>query len=309
MSPLHRLWNRPYVLLALTSLFWAGNAVVGRAIAERIPPVALSQLRWILAFLVVLPFAWRSIRDDLHLIRRHFWRLLLLAITGIAAFNTMLYWSLHHTTVINATLMQSLGPLMIGLWSLLLFGESLTRRQLAGIIVSFLGVATVVSDGDVGRLAHLTLNIGDVVIIAAMAIYALYSALLRTRPPMAPLSFLAVTMVLGATMLAPLTLAERLSGAAFAPLSLPALAAIAYVAVFPSVLAYLFFNRGVQIIGANRAGPFLHLIPLFGTLLAIVFLGERPGVHHGLGAALILGGVFVASRRAVTARRESGGVA
>jgi drug/metabolite transporter (DMT)-like permease len=297
MPPLQRLWTRPYLLLTLTSLFWAGNAVVGRAVADRIPPIALSQVRWVLALLILLPFAWRSLRQDARSIRAHVWRLAFLALTGIAAFNTMLYWSLHRTTAINATLMQSLGPLMIGLWSLLLFGESLTRRQLAGILVSLVGVAVVVSDGDVARLARLNLNIGDVVVIVAMAIYALYSALLRTRPEIAPLSFLAVTVALGAAMLAPLTIVEHFSsGTASIRLAPATFAAIAYVAIFPSLIAYLCFNRGVQLIGANRSGPFLHLIPLFGALLAIVFLGERPGAHHGVGAALILGGVFIASR-------------
>lgn len=296
MPWLRRLWDRPYVLLTLTSLFWAGNAAVGRAVADRIPPVALSELRWILALLVILPFAWPAIREELHIVRQNFWRLVLLAVTGIAAFNSMLYWSLHHTTVVNATLMQSTGPLMIGLWSLMLFREPLTRRQFAGILVSLAGVAVVVCEGDVARLAALRLNVGDLVIVVAVAVYALYSALLRTRPPMTSLSFLAVIFALGAAVLAPLTVAEAMSGATFAPLAPLSLAAVAYVAIFPSIVAYLCFNRGVQIIGANRAGPFLHLIPLFGALLAVVFLGERPGIYHALGAVLILGGVFTASR-------------
>ena len=304
MSPLRRLGDRPYLLLTLTSLFWAGNAVVGRAVADSIPPVALSQIRWTLALAVVLPLAWGGLREEFALIRRHFWLLALLAFTGVSAFNVMLYWSLHHTTVINATLMQSTGPLLIGLWSWLLFREPLTRRQLAGILVSLAGVAIVVSAGDIGRLAKLTLNIGDIVIIVAIGIYALYSALLRTRPGMSSISFLAVTIAIGAVLLVPLTVAEQLAGADFAPPTFGAWAAIGYVSLFPSILAYLCFNRGVQLIGANRSGPFLHLVPLFGAILAIVFLGERPGIHHGIGALLIVGGVFLASRGSASNSRN-----
>jgi drug/metabolite transporter (DMT)-like permease len=296
MPLLRRLQDQPYVLLTLTSFFWAGNAVIGRAVADRIPPVALSQIRWTLALLLILPFAWQDLRASLPTIRRHIGLLTLLALTGVSAFNTMLYWSLHHTTVINATLMQSTGPLMIGLWSWLLFRQPLTRRQLIGVLVSLAGVAVVVSGGDIARLARLTLNIGDIIIIVAICIYALYSTLLRLQPGLSQLSLLAVTIIIGNVILVPLTIAEQMTGATFAPLTFGALAAILYVAIFPSIVAYLGFNRGVQLIGANRAGPFLHLVPLFGALLALAFLGERPGIYHGIGAILVVGGVFLASR-------------
>jgi drug/metabolite transporter (DMT)-like permease len=304
MSLLRRLGDRPYLLLTLTSLFWAGNAVVGRAVADGIPPVALSQIRWTLALLILLPFAWRGLRREFALVRRHLWILMLLSVTGISVFNTMLYWSLHHTTVINATLMQSTGPLLIALWSWLLFREPLARRQLTGILVSLAGVAIVVSSGDLAQLLDLTLNIGDVAVIVAIGIYALYSALLRTRPGLTPLSFLTVTIAMGTVLLAPLTIIESLGDADVAPLTLGAWLAIGYVALFPSILAYLCYNRGVQLIGANRSGPFLHLIPLFGALLAIVFLGERPGLYQGVGALLIVGGVVLASRAAGAERRN-----
>ncbi len=299
-----RLWDRPYLLLSMTSLFWSANAVIGRAVADQIPPVALSQIRWTLALLFLSPFAWRSLRQELHLVRRHWRILILLALTGITAFNTMLYWSLHHTTAINATIMQSTGPLLIGLWSWLLYREPLTRRQFGGILISLVGVAAVVSGGDIARLARLTLNIGDVVIIVAIGIYALYAALLRRGPAMAPLSFLMATIGIGAVLLLPLTIAEHAAGEHLAPVTLGSAMAILYVAVFPSILAYLCYNRGVQLVGANRSGPFLHLIPLFGASLAVVFLGERPGIHHGIGALLIVGGVFLASRGPASGRRN-----
>ena len=288
--------DQPYLLLTLTSLFWAGNAIVGRAVVGRIPPVALAELRWIAAFLIVLPFAWRDLSRDLPVIRRHFGLLTILAFTGITAFNTLLYWSLERTTAINATLMQSVAPLLIGLFSFLLYRDALTRLQIAGIAVSLVGVAAIVSGGDPSRLFALSLNAGDLMIVFALALYALYSALLRRRPGMAQLSFLAFTMGWGAVLLLPAFVAELASGAKFEPFDASMIGALVYVAIFPSIVAYLGFNRGVELIGANRAGPFFHLIPLFGVILAVLFLGERPGMHHAVGILLILCGVMIASR-------------
>jgi drug/metabolite transporter (DMT)-like permease len=292
-----RLADRPHLLLTLASLFWAGNAVIGRAVVGVVPPAALAQLRWTLAFIITLPFAWEALRAELPIIRRHFGVLAVLTFTGVAAFNTMLYWALQYTTAINSTLMQSSGPLLIGLWSFLLFREPLTRGQVGGVLISLAGVIVVVSGGDIARLASLALNAGDVMVLVAIAIYALYSALLRWRPGMTQVSFLTFTMGLGALMLVPVTVAERLSGAPLPSLSLEIAAASVYVAIFPSILGYLAFNRGVQLIGANRAGPFLHLVPLFGGVLSVIFLGERPQLFHLVGAVLVIGGVFLASRR------------
>ena len=297
MLKLPRLRDQPYLLLTLSSLFWAGNAIVGRAVFHDIPPVALAQIRWTGAFLILLPFAWPRLFADLPVIRRQFGMMLLLSLTGISAFNTMLYWSLHYTTAINATLMQSSAPLLIGVASWALFRDPLTRLQLAGVGVSLSGVAVIVSGGDPARLAGLSLNIGDLVVVVAMAVYAVYSTLLRKRPPIAPISLVTATIGIGSALLAPLTVVEFASGARFAAFGVGDFAAIAYVAIFPSILSYVCFNRGVQLIGANRAGPFFHLIPLFGVVLAVVFLGERPALYHLVGAALIISGVALAGRR------------
>jgi drug/metabolite transporter (DMT)-like permease len=297
MHFLARVANQPYLLLTLTSLFWAGNAVVGRALSGRIPPVALAETRWIGAFIILIPFAWPAIREELPLIRRHIGILLFLSFCSITVFNTALYWSLQYTTAINATLVQSAGPLLIGIWSMVLFSDPLTRRQMAGIVVSLAGVLIIVSGGELARLAALSLNAGDVAILAALVVHALYSTLLRKRPAISQLSFATLTIGFGAILLLPATLIEYLAGGRFAPLDIGSVAGLAYVILFPSILAHLCFNRGVQLIGANRAGPFFHLIPLFGAILAVVFLGERPGIYHGIGAILILGGVVVANRR------------
>ena len=182
MSSVSPLRDRPYLLLTLTSLFWAGNAVVGRATVDAFRRSRSPQIRWTLAFLLLLPFVWSTHprrAADHPPEHRH---PALLSFTSVGAFNTLLYWSLQHTTAINATLMQSTGPLLIGLWSLVLFREPLTRRQLGGICVSLMGILVIVSGGDLRRLAHLSLNVGDIAVLLAIAIYGVYSTLLRRRP-------------------------------------------------------------------------------------------------------------------------------
>lgn len=308
MPLLRWLRDQPYLLLTLTSLFWAGNAIVGRGVAGQIPPVALAEIRWVAAFLILLPFAWRDLARNLPLIRRHIRVLVVLSFTGIATFNTLLYWSLARTTATNATLMQSSAPLLIALWSFVLYGDRLSVRQIVGIAMSLVGVAVIVSAGEPARLLAMSLNAGDLMVVAAIGLYALYAALLRRRPGMTPLAFATFTMGCGAVLLAPAFIVERLVGGEFGPFDAGMAGALIYVAVFPSVLAYLCFNRGVELIGANRAGPFFHLVPLFGVVLAILFLGERPGLHHGIGILLILGGVTVASRgRGSGKNRVAGG--
>jgi drug/metabolite transporter (DMT)-like permease len=287
------LFDRPYLLLSLTSLFWAINIVLGRYIAGQVPPVVLSQIRWTGAGLIVLPFAWQHLRRDWPAIRGNLPLMLLLSLTGITIYNTLAYHGLEYTEAINGLLMQSSAPLLIGLWSLILFRDRLTARQILGIAVSLTGVVVIVARGNPEALAGLRLNPGDLWFLIAMVSYAFYAALLRKRPPIHFLSFLAFTIVAGAIMLLPATLGEFLYGRRIAP-SPAVFAVLAYVVVFPSVIAYICFNRGVELIGANRAGPFFHLIPVFGSVIAILFLGERPQIFHAIGYTLIVAGIFVA---------------
>ena len=291
-----QIYDRPYVLLSLTSLFWAGNIVLGRYAAGKVPPVGLAWVRWAGSFALLIGFAWPHIRRELPVIRANLGKLALLAMTGVAFYNTMAYWGLQYTEALNGLLIQSTGPLLIAIWSLVLFRDVLSPAQAIGVMVSMAGVATILTRGDVGALAEIRFNIGDVWMFVAMIVYALYSALLRLKPPMHWLSFLAFTVGLGTAMLTPLFLAEMAYGRHMT-LDLPTVLTLVYVVVFPSTLAYVCFIRGVELIGANRAGPFFHLMPLFGAVLAILFLGERPQPFHAIGFALVLTGVFVAARK------------
>ncbi len=296
-SASRNLFDRPYLLLSLTSLFWAINIVLGRFIAGTVPPAALAEIRWVGAALLAVPLARRRLIRDWPTIRSHIGIMLLLSFTGVTIYNTLAYHGLEYTTALNGSLMQSSAPLMIGLWSLVLFRDRLTAAQLFGICVSLFGVLVIIAHGDPATLAHLRLNPGDLWFLIAMVSYALYASLLRRRPAIHFLSFLAVTFVAGAIMLAPVTVAEYVAGRRI-DATPAAFAVLAYVIVFPSLLAYIFFNRGVELIGANRTGPFFHLIPVFGSAIAIVFLGERPQLYHGIGYALIIAGIAVAQRGA-----------
>lgn len=301
-GPLGGLFNAPYLLLCLTSLLWAGNLVLGRYVAGHVPPLTLALLRWAGATLIVLPFSLPQLMRDLPQIRAHFWSLLLLAATGISCYNAMSYYALQYTQALNALLLQSVAPLLVGLWSFLLFRDRLSLGQTAGILTSMCGVLLIISRGDMDTLLHLKPNIGDVWIVVALVIYAFYAAVLRIRPQIGPLSFLTVIMALGAVLLAPFGVSEYLSGYRLTFDGTTLLAA-AYAMVGPSLVAYLFFNRAVELVGANAAAPFLHLMPVFGTALAIIFLGEQVAWFHLAGYALVITGIALATMAARNARK------
>jgi drug/metabolite transporter (DMT)-like permease len=295
-----RRWiaNQPYLLLSITAACWAGNAVVGKLAAGHIAPVTLSFLRWSLAFLIILPFAWTHLVRDWAAIRSKFGLMILLSATGIGAFNTMQYWALEHTQAINTLLLQPTAPLFVAMWSLVLVGVRLTLAQAAGILLSLIGVLVIMLHGDLTTLKEIDFNRGDLIFVLALFIFGLYSVLMARRPAMHSLSFVGFTFGCGAACMIPLFIHE-LATQPFMPMNVPNLLTLAYVALFPSIIAYLCFNRGVEIIGPNRAAPFFHLVPVFGTVMSIVFLGERPQLFHFIGFALVLTGVFVASRRPV----------
>jgi drug/metabolite transporter (DMT)-like permease len=299
-APGNWLANQPYLLLSITALCWAGNAIVGRLAAGHIPPVTLSFLRWSLAFLLILPFAWKHLRRDWAAIRGRLGTMVVLSVTGISAFNTLQYWALEHTQALNTLLLQSAAPLFVAIWSLALLGVRLTLAQAGGIVLSLTGVLVILLHGDLTTLKSIEFNKGDIIFMVALVIFGLYSVLSLKRPNIHGLSFVGFTFGCGAVCLIPLLVRELLTRPMM-QLDTTNLLTLFYVAVFPSTLAYLCFNRGVQLIGANRAAPFFHVVPVFGSVMAIVFLGEHPQLFHLIGFALVLTGVFVASRKQANA--------
>jgi drug/metabolite transporter (DMT)-like permease len=294
------MWNSAWILLILANLFWAGNIVLGRGLAGHVPPITLAYWRWTGAFLVAVGFAWPYLKRDAAVLLRHWRMMLLLSATGIATYNTMSYIGLTDTTALNVLLLQSAGPLVIILWAFALFGDRPTLWQAAGVLLSLAGVATIAAHGSLEVLLHLSLNRGDVWILVAMAIYGAYAALFRRRPAAHPLSFLVAAMGLGSMMILPFYLWEFAQGGRIEG-SVPAWLGMAYIAVFPSFVAYLFFNRGIELIGAARAGQSWHLMPVFGSILAVLFLGETFYAYHAVGIAMIAGGILLASVNAAPA--------
>jgi len=290
------LLEQPYLLLTLTSLFWAGSIVLGRFASGQIPPVTLAFIRWSGAFFVVLPFAWPHLKRDWPLIRRHWLLMTVLSLTGISAYNTLAYWGLQYTEALNALLLQSTNPLHIAFWTFLLNGVRLTRAQAAGILVSLVGVIVIICRGDPTVLTTIGINQGDLWMIAALTTNGIYSALLQRRPAMHPVSFLSFTIGWGACLLLPLLVWE-LATVSVMQVTSSNVAVLVYMILFPALIAYLFYNRGLELIGPNRAAPFLHLIPVFGSALAILFLGEVLSLYHAVGYALVLAGIITATRR------------
>ncbi len=220
-----------------------------------------------------------------------------LALSGGALFGAGQYVGLQYTTALNVSVMNSLGPVLIAGAAAILFRDKLAPVQMAGIAVSFAGVLVVVTRGDPNVLAHLGFNVGDLIIMGNMMLWAIYCCVLRFKPRMHWLSFIWTFSAIAGLASLPVHLWEHATGFPFR-FDLVTLASVVYVAIFPSILAFLFWNRGVELIGANRAGAFLHLTPIYSAVLASALLGEHLQVYHLVGFALILAGVRFAAKKA-----------
>jgi drug/metabolite transporter (DMT)-like permease len=291
--------SRPaaFVLLALASLMWSGNWVAGRALRDAYDPVTLNFCRWAIAAAVLAPFALRELEGMGLLIRRNLGYLAILSFTGAALFQCLVYLGLQSTTAINGVLLNSASPLFMILCSWAIEGERTTRRQVAGMLISFTGILVILSRGELRNLLQLQLHEGDAWILLAMPVWGVYSVLLKRRPPgLGGVALLFMISVLAVLMLAPLFALELRAAPPEWPTPAQA-AGILYVGVAASAAAFICWNKGVAIVGANAAGFTLHLLPAFGTILAIVFLDESFGAHHAGGIATIVAGVILATKK------------
>ena len=292
-----RLWRSPYLLLTLTCLFWAGNSVLGRAFHEEIPPITFSFLRWSIAAVILLPWAAGPLLRNWRVLLAHWKVMIFLAVLGVPTYNTINYWALHTTTATNSALINSACTVMIVAVNYLMFGVRASARQWTGVAVSLAGVLVIVSRGDPGVLLALELVRGDMLLLIAALSWAVYTACLRWRPrELDQLTFAGASILIGVAALAPLYWWEASSSppVVFTP---AVIAAVAYIGIFPSVLAVLFWNKAVADVGANRAGQFMNLVPIFGVALAVIFLGEALEVFHLAGAAIIFAGIYLATTR------------
>ena len=300
MNP-ERLTPRTLLLLTLPPLMWAGNAVVGRLVHGLVPPMTLNLLRWALAFLILLPWAHRCLRPDSGLWphwRRYAW----LGLLGVGSYNALQYLALQTSTPLNVTLVGSSTPVwMLGVGALF-FGVPINGRQLGGAGLSMAGVLMVLSHGDWEQLTRLRLVPGDAFMLLASLGWAFYSWLLvRTSAPAALRAdwagFLMAQLVFGLAWSGLFTVGEWGLGHPSIDWGWPLVAALAFIALGPAVLAYRCWGAGVQKAGPNVASVFVNLTPLFAALLSAVFLGEPPRPYHALALLLIVLGIVISARR------------
>jgi drug/metabolite transporter (DMT)-like permease len=282
---------RSYLLLTCTALFWSGNFVLARGIRELIPPVSLNFWRWAGALVLLLPFSLPRLHRQRHLLSRHWRWLTLMSIPSVVLFNTFIYAALQSVSATNTVLVNATTPVFIVLLAWLVFRDRLAPRQIVGVCLSLTGLLFIITRGEWVVLSRFHFARGDLWTLGAALSWALYSVFLRQRPAdLDPLTFLSAIIALGVLILLPFYLVEAALKGGFS-LDGASLASIAYVCVFPSLLAYLFWNRGVERVGPGRAGIFMHLMPVFGLVLAALFLGERLSTYHLGGMVLIFSGI------------------
>ena len=276
--------------LAATMLFWAGNLIVGRAMRDEIPAFMLAFVRWAIAFVIILPFAVRHIVADRQKLIAGWKPVLFLGVVGVGSFNASLYYGLHFTTATNASLLEAAIPAFVLLFNLMIFGDRASPRQMAGVVISALGVAVIICRGHLQTLLGLDFGIGDMLIMGAVIAWAIYTSMLRLKPACHPLSFLAVTFGLAALTMAPFA-ATEMDAIRAMNWDLGVIGAVLYVGIIPSILAYALFNFAVEEVGAFRAGQANNLLPLFGAFLAALLLNEPVRLYHGVGIVLIVAGI------------------
>lgn len=281
----------------MATFFWGTNFVFSRMVVEEIPPIQTSLIRWTIASTVFLPFVWKDIKANLSLIKEKWKEFLLLALTGIAGFNTFLYIAVQYTTSINASLVNTLTPLSIVVLSFVFLKEKLVKIQYVGVGVSLLGVLVVLTEGRVDRLFSLSINLGDLIVLIAVLCWSIYSILMKKFGVHLPKKFtFIVTMYIGILALIPFALFER----TYAPVSLievpwMAIVGVIYLGIFPSIVSFLCWNEGVMQVGPGRASNYLHLIVLFTAILAVAVGGESLGLTQIVGGLLIMTGVILGS--------------
>jgi len=281
-----------FALLGLVMVLWAGNSIVARAVRFDVPPFTLAFVRWLGASLILLPFAVAPLRRDWAAIRKAWKPILALGLLGIGAFNALLYSGLQYTTAANALLLQAGVPALVVLLDRMFFAVRSPPLQSVGVAFSTFGVLVIVFEGDAARAMKLHFGLGDLLILASVLVWALYTVFLRLRPAIAPTSFVAVTFFIGVAAMAPLALGEWLSGQTiqWGP---HVWGAFAYVCVLPSIVSYFIFNAATRAVGPSKSGQAITLLPLFGAFLSACLLGERLHGYHFAGMALIVAGIVL----------------
>ena len=290
--------NLAYILLVLTTLFWSGNFIVGKAASTYdIPPFSLNFYRWLFAGLILLPFTFKEILNKKNYIFNNIGFFIILGITSITIFNSTVYYSLYYMQVISGVLMISTIPVWIMFISSILGIEKTNKFQIFGVILSLLGVLFIITKSDMNIIKNLAFNRGDLIMAIGMFAWALYSALLKKKSyEISQITLLEVVIITGLIFLIPIYILEMNFGNQIV-LGKPFILTLTYVVLFPGLASFFFWIKGIAIIGANRAGVFLHLMPVFGSIMAIILFDEKFMFYHLLGAIFIIGGITLSNKR------------
>jgi len=290
-----------YIFLILATLFWSGNFIVGKAASLfEIPPFTLNFYRWTFAWLILAPFTLKEIFKKKSYILNNIKLILILGITSITVFNSIVYYSLNFTQVISGVLMISTIPVMIIFFCWVFKIEKTNFYQILGVLFSLMGVVVIVTNADVNKLLNLNFNKGDLWMIVAMLSWAMYSALLRKKKfKLSQISLLQTIISAGLILLLPAYLIEMALGYRV-NIHLPFILTLTYVVLFPGLASFFFWIKGISIIGSNRSGIFLHLMPIFSTIMAMLIFKEKFMTFHLIGAILIITGIILSSKRKYT---------
>jgi drug/metabolite transporter (DMT)-like permease len=289
--------TKAYIMLILCSLFWSGNFIVGKfATLYEVPPLTLNFFRWLIVFIILIPFTLKDIIKNFKIIKKNFWSIFFMSITSISVFNSVVYYSLNFTQVLNGALMISTVPVLIIFISFIFKTEKINFNQVLGVIFSITGVITIVTRLDFIRLFNLNLNKGDVWLLIAMLSWAIYSIMLKTyKIPLKGLTFISIIVSMGLFFLFPQFLFEY-KNHQIIQFNFPVILITSYVVLFAGLGAYIFWNKGVSIVGPNKAGVFLHLMPVFSSFMAIFILNEKLMSFHIIGALIIILGIYLSSK-------------
>lgn len=287
-----------YYLLLLATLLWGGNFVIGKAVATSLPPLTFAFLRWSVALCIFYPLVRKSLKADLPAILKHWKIVLVLSFTGVAAYNTLVYYGVHYTTSINASLMNMLTPIFIYIFSFIFLKEKLNRYQLIGTALSFCGVFIILSNGHLASLFHLSFNKGDFIVMIAVVLWSIYSLLIKQFSSKLPVkTTFFVSICVGLIFLFPFFLYEQMTSTVPIMWNGLSIFAILYTGIFASIIAFLAWNTGVVKYGANRASIYLNFIPVFASIFALFFLKESLVWTQLLGGCFVIFGVLTTGKK------------
>ena len=291
---------KAYLMLILCAFFWSGNFIVGKfATLYEVPPLTLNFFRWLIVWIILIPFTIRDILKNIKVIKKNFYSILLMSVTSISVFNSVVYYSLNFKQVLNGALMISIIPVLIVFISFIFKTEKINFSQILGLILSITGVATIVTRLDFAKLINLDLNKGDLWLLVAMLSWAIYSTMLRTnKTGLNYLSFISVIVTIGLIFLFPQFLFEFYNHQVIR-FNISVFLITTYVVLFAGLGSYILWNKAVVIIGPNKAGIFLHLMPVFSSFMAIFLLNEKLMNFHIIGAIIIIIGIYLSSKKSL----------